>query len=359
MKKSFILALVIAIVAALWILSGFLLPADKAPGQAENSKQAEKAVMQVRVRVLQAQPFVNDVIVTGRTRASRQVSLKAETDGQVITLQAEKGTQVKEGDVIAQLEERDRKARLVEARQRVKQREIEYNAAKSLENKGFNSRVRLAQTRADLETARANLKQAEVDLDNINIRAPFDGIVYEQHIEIGDFVSVGQDVYTIVDLDPLELTGFVTEKQIVDIPKDVKAKAELIDGHIVEGTVSYVASVADQQTRTFAIEIAVPNADYKVVEGMTARIHIPVASRQAYKISPAILSLNDAGQVGLKIVNESNRVEFVTVTILADHPDHMWIAGLQDKAKVITVGQDFVVPGQTVEPVMAEGDGLL
>ena len=84
-----------------------------------------------------------------------------------------------------------------------------------------------------------------------------------------------------------------------------------------------------------------------------------VDEKKAHRISPSVLSLNDVGQIGVKIVNAQNRVQFVPVTILSDTSDYMWILGLPDNVRLITVGQDFVSHGQTVRPVVADGDGLL
>ncbi len=246
-----------------------------------------------------------------------------------------------------------------EAKQRVAQRNIEYNAAKKLEDKGFNSKVRLAQALADLESSKAALKEAEVLLSKTRILAPFDGVVYKQMVEEGDYLSDGNTLFTLVDLDPIEFVGFVSERRIQEVSAGKEAQAELLDGTILKGTVTYIAPVADPETRTFRIVVSVPNEDAHYKEGMTAKIKVPVTSRKAHKISPSILSLNDAGQIGIKIVNAQNRVEFIPVTILSDESKAMWIYGAPETARVITVGQDFVVEGQEVNPVLTQGDGLL
>ncbi len=361
MKKSYIVAFCIAATAMVWILSGIVMPAAPRAVDDDISLSAAQGqqIVQVRVRDSTAQPVVNDVIVTGRTQPSRRVDLRAETAGQIVELKAEKGASVQEGDVIALLEEGDRTARMQEGKERLKQREIEYKAAKSLETKGFNSRIRLAQARADLESAKTFLKSAQVDLDNIAIRAPFDGVIDKKNIDLGDFVSVGDMLYTFVDLDPVKLVCFVTERAVGEIQTGATARASLLNGMAVEGVVSYIAAESDPQARTFEVEIDVPNPDMVISAGMTAKIYIPVAERKAHKISPSILTLNDAGEMGVKIIDENNRVLFLPVYILSDEPDYMWVDGLPQKVRLITVGQDFVISGQLVNPVPAEGDGLL
>ena len=361
MKSSKIIALIIAAAALLWIGSGFLMAEDK-PDDAKaevTEENQEKALQQVRVRTIQAQLYEDEIIVTGRTQASREVIMKAEISGEISKVLKEEGQQVPKDEVLAELDLRDRKAREIEARGRVEQRQIEYNAAKQLADKGFNSKVRLAQAAADLESAKSALRAAQVDLDKVEIKAPFDGTINMQAIEKGDYVSVGEEMFTIVDLDPIEAAAYISERRVQEVEKGQPAHAEFLNGDKIDATVSYIAAAADDQTRTFRVIISAENPEKKIRDGLTAKIRIPVADRKAHKISPSILALDDVGKIGVKIVNAENKVEFVPVTILADKSDAMWISGPAETARFITVGQEFVIEGQLVEPVEAEGDGLL
>lgn len=366
MNKPVVIAALIFLAAILWLLSGFIIPhhdkvQEKAAGEEHiAATAAEHKIPQVRVRDLVAENFAANVSVTGKTIASRTVELKAEVDGQVLELLAEKGDSVREGQSIARVDKRDRAARVAEARQMVNQRDIEFNAAKKLEEEGYFARTRLAQASADLESARANLKQAEINLAKTEIKAPFDGVIGDRMVEVGDYATIGDALFTILDLDPMKLTGFLSERVVLDVAPGAKATAKLLNGTTVEGAVTFIAPAADPATRTFPIEISLPNENRNVIEGLTAEISIATSERPAMKVSPAILTLNEQGQVGVKLVNEQNIVEFMPVTILSDNPDHMWIGGLPDKVRLITVGQDFVVPGQTVEPVQStDKEGLL
>lgn len=367
MKKSILIALIICIAAVLWMASGMTKgDADKETAQTseKNSEQnstenAKSEIAEVRVQNLTAQVMDDEVEVTGRTQASRQVIIRAETQGQVASLKIKKGDMVKQGQVLAQLEARDRNAKLSEAQQILKQRDIEYQASKELAEKGYNSRVRLAEKEAELQTARAQLKQVQDELSNIVIKAPFGGIINGQMIEIGDYVSTGDELFEIVDLNPVEITGFLTEKQIGSLKEGDTASAVLLNSQVVQGKVTFVAAAADKETRTFAMELTVDNADQAIKEGQTAKILVSFKEDKAYKISPSILSLDDDGTIGVKIVNANSQVEFIPVTLLKDTPDYLWVSGLPDTVQLITVGQAFVVPGQTVKTVLSEGNDLL
>ncbi len=352
LKSSQGIAVIVGVLAFIWVLSGFLVtPEPETPGKSAENAPAENKILEVRISDMKAVPFNYAIQVTGRSRAERSVELRAETSGRVEEILAEKGQIVKAGDILARLEIRDRKARADEARQRVSQREIEYNAAQSLENKGFNSRIKLAETRANLETARAELKQASIDLEKREIKAPFDGIINDRPAEIGDYLAIGEPLFQIVDLDPLKISAFIAERDIQDIKIGAKAAAEFLNGEKREGQVSFIAAAAQSEARTFEIEVATPNTDFALKEGFTATLNIPVAQRMAHKIPPSIISLDDAGRIGVKIVDQRNIARFMPVRILSDASTHMWIDGLPEQARIITVGQEFAADGQVVHPV--------
>lgn len=353
MKKSYLIAGVIALLTVIWLVSGLFggNSKDESGNDSAVTEEASREIQDVRVVTLNSEPFRREIRLTGQTSASRTIGLRAETEGQVTALYFGEGDVVREGDLILQLDVRDREKNVAEARQRAKQREIEYEAARELEKSGYNSRIRAAQALADLETARAALVRAEEALENTNLIAPFEGILSAQDVEAGDYVSLGETLFRLVDLDPLEMTGFLTERQVAMVTSGLEAKVHLSDGRTLTGKVSYVAPAADEMTRTFKVRVSMPNFDMNVPDGLTARLAIPASEVSAHRISPAYLTLSDAGQIGLRAVTDENRIKFYPVNILADEEEQMWVAGLPQNVTIVTVGQEFVTEGQKVRPV--------
>lgn len=355
MKKSVLIAALMALAAVAWIASGQLMPGDAPTEQtAQPTEPAVQKLMSVRVRDLVARPLVHEVTVTGETQASRRVDVRAETEGQVAEVLATRGDVVEKGAVIARLRPEERYARLAEHKARLRQRQIEYDAAKELSDKGYRSKTNLAEAMAELDAAKAVVQQMEIDIARTNIRAPFDGIIDTGHVEVGSYVKVGDIAATIVDLDPLLVIGHITEREVGQLEIGASGTVSMVTGQNVDGTVTFIAPVADPATRTYRFELTVDNQEFEMRDGVTARIVIPGHEVMAHVVSPAILTLNDDGVVGIRSVDDANIVRFLPVRILADSREGIWLGGLPETVRAIVVGQDFVIDGAEVVPVLAE-----
>jgi len=346
-KASHLTALFLALGATLWVASGVVTGnVPEAPKSME--AQAEETVPEVRVILSVAEERLREVVLFGRTEAVDAADIAAETSGRVVKKAVEKGAWVKKGQVLLQLAMDDRKARLAEAEAKVKFQEIAFNAAQRLSKKQFQSRVRLAEKEAELETAKANLAVIKLDIARTAIRAPIAGFVDDLPMSVGDYVTAGQVVSRVVDLDPLRIVGQVAEKDVARIRQGEKARALLADGRMVEGEVRYVSRTGSEETRTFRVDVWVDNPDGALAEGLTTEMHLPAESETAHLVSPAVLTLDDEGVVGIKAVNADGRVQFHPVRIVADTAKGIWLGGLPERLTVITVGQEYVQPGQKV-----------
>jgi multidrug efflux system membrane fusion protein len=359
MRKSIITAVILAVIGIGWIASGQFGTDKGADATGDDtasatSEQAKKAPMQVRVADLEAVMRIERVDVTGRTEASRTVQIRAETYGQVRELLRQRGDNVEKGAPIARLRLNDRTAKLAEAKASLRQREIEYKAAQSLKQKGFRSETDEAAARAQLDGARAVVKQIEIDIARTTFRAPFDGMINSGHIELGDYVQVGDIAATVVDLDPILVVGNVSERQVNSLHEGMPGIIRLIDGTERDGIIRFVAPVAEPSTRTYRVELEIPNTDVSIRDGLTAKMEIPVSEADAHFVTPSTLTLNDDGVVGVKVVTPDNLVSFRPVDIIADEPGGVWLGGLPKNIRMITVGQEFVLDGERVEPVLGK-----
>ena len=289
--------------------------------------------------------------VNGSTAPARTVDINAETDGRVVVTGVDRGERVSKGGVIVQLDERDRQARLAEARATVKQRQVEYAARERLKSQSYVSEAQLQEAVALLESARAELRRAELDIDYTLIRAPFDGALQERQVEVGDFVKAGDPVATFVDDRAIIVTAAVSEFDAKQVHRGEEATAKLATGETVSGIIRYVAPVADSATRTFGVELEVDNEDGHLRAGVSAELMIPGERILAHRVSPSLLTLDDEGNVGIKILNEEGIVEFYAADIAISTSESVYVSGLPAAANIITVGQGFVNKGSYAEGV--------
>ena len=349
--KSWLISAGITIAIALWLASGHIGGGTKTYVSEDVPQIAEAPQASVRVRQQNAEEVTRSIIVNGRTAPARVVNLDAETDGRVTSIGAERGDRFDAGDVIVRLDQRDRRARLAQAEATVKQRELEFEARAKLKGDSYVSEAQLQEADALLETAKAELTRAQLDLDYMVIRAPFDGALQDRQVEIGDFVKLGDPVATIVDDRTLIVRASIAEYEAHFVKKGGAGSAKLADGQTVNGTIRYIAPVADEATRTFDVELEIDNTGGSLRAGMTAELMIPAETIYAQKISPSLLTLDDEGNLGVKIVNDSGIVEFHRADIAMSSSEGVWIAGLPHSANIITVGQGFVNAGVSVDAI--------
>jgi len=158
----------------------------------------------------------------------------------------------------------------------------------------------------------------------------------------------------MVDLDPILVIGELAELAVGEVHPGTMARADLIDGRSIEGEITFVSSIASPETRTFSVEISVPNPERAIIDGMTATLRLPAQEVMAHSVPPAALTLDDSGAVGVKLVDSDGRVLFAEVTTSSASADSVWLTGLPSSVDVITVGQEFVTVGQKVDPVMID-----
>ncbi len=347
-RNSILLAATIAVALAVWILSGL---GNGSPEPGARNTEARDAAVAVTFRRSFATETQRTITASARTEPDRVVELKAETQGRIVAIDAERGTFVGEGAAILELDMRDRQARLTEASARIRQRELEFEAAERLRLDGFMSEAELAAAEAQLEAARAERERIELDIERTRVAAPFDSVVHDRLVEIGDYVAIGDPLVQLVDTDPLIVVGNVNEKDIGALGIGSKGFARVLGGPEVEGTIRYLAPLADESTRSFRVELAVPNPDREILIGTSAELILGAEQITAHVISPGLLTLADDGTVGVMIVDDRDRARFMSIELVASADDGVLVTGLPAAVRIISVGQNYVTDGQTVAPV--------
>lgn len=359
MIASRIASVAIVIGAVAWVASGqevitkilgepkAAVAAAPAPEQAAE----EESLFSVAVQRVLVVDHARAVTLSGFTRADRRAAAVTRAQGVVVELPVRRGDRVAEGDVIAVLSDEARESQVLEARARLEQRKAEYEAKSRLIENGTLPVLDRVELEANLKAAEAALAQAEAERDRGVVRAPIAGIVDAVPAELGQALQVGAEVAEIIALDPMLVVVEIAERQLGGVRVGDRASVRLVTGQTAEGAVRFVSNRASPGTRTYRVEIGIDNADGAIADGVTAEATLRLAAVPSARIPRSALTFSSEGELGVRLVDEDDRVAFAPVTLVEDGRETIWVAGLPDNASVIVQGQDFVVEGQQVAPV--------
>ncbi|MES1928680.1 RND family efflux transporter MFP subunit [Salinisphaera dokdonensis CL-ES53] len=349
------IVLIIVIALAAWLASGMVGGSAQESGAETAPEENTAKPVSVAVRTSRAESVWREVELNGRTAPDRAVTLRAQTAGRIRSVEADRGSRVNEGDVLARIALDDRSASRNEARAVVEQRRLQYEAVRKMSEKGYQTRTDLAQAKSDLEAAQAQLAEIQQDIDNTVMRAPFAGVLETRPVEVGDYVGVGDEIARVIQQDPFVVRGDLAEKDVAFVEPGQPGRARLIDGRTVEGTVRYVATEANEATRTYAVELEVDNPEGRLVSGASAKLMLPLEQVEAHEVAADLLTLDEAGDMGIKTVGEDGRVVFHRAEIAKSSDKQLWLDGLPETVRLITTGQGFVRAGDEVT-IVADGD---
>ncbi|WP_293903827.1 efflux RND transporter periplasmic adaptor subunit [Phenylobacterium sp.] len=345
------------ILAVLGVLVVFFVVMSLATGGSKKAeakaKAPENGPPSVQVRLTPETVREIQLVMRGRTQATRSVSVRSETSGVVAAAPAAEGSFVKQGQVLCRLAVDARQANLDQMRAALKSRQLSRDAAAQLAAKGYRSPTQVLQAQADLDAAQAGVSAAEIALKQVDIRAPFAGVFDHRDAEIGAYLAPGQPCGTMIELNPLLVVGDAPETQASRLKIGALAQARLVSGQMLSGRVRYVAHDADPQTRTYHLQVLVQNPDLAVRSGLSADLSVGTGSGAAHLVPVSALVLDSAGRQGVRFVQADSRVAFAPVTVLEETPQGMWVSGLSGAVNVITVGQSFVADGQKVRVAQA------
>lgn len=396
---SYGIALVIVLVLAVWMATGTLVDGGHGPGNGEKpvvslieknggpltnaieesgiNKKASDAIdpaktiaernddkgaganaapRSVRIMVANAQLEPIDVPLRGRTQAKSKVTIVAQTAGIVQTVNVQKGQAVKPGDLLCTLDQGARKLAVDQAQAAVDQAQTAFESNAALVKKGLAAENTSLAAQSALAGAKAQLESAQLELARTTIKSDVAGIVQDPMATQGAMLAIGQPCATVVQLDPMLFIASVPEAKIGYAKVGLSADVTTVNGDKVQGKVTYLAASADDATRSFPVEIELPNPDGKIRDGVTADAVVNVGTAPVTILPQSVLTLDDDGVLGIRSVEAGNKVAFHAVTIIKDTRDGVWIVGLPPKLNVITVGQDFVKAGQIVDAKTADGE---
>lgn len=360
-KLGPIIAIGMGALATIWLLSGehgiVQAPSNQnssdTPVISEPAQLSSKARFKVNATQQQAQWISQTLRLSGYTIANNTLTLNNRLAGRVTKVLVRKGDWVEANQTLINIDDRTLRGNINHARALVKQRALELEGVQRLTDQKLSSKVSVASAEAALADAQAALDKLEIDLENSQIKAPFDGIINAFSIEPNQWLSVGEQVATLVDITPMKVAVQLPQNYLRSIQLGASVDVT-IQGLELKGQVSYISRVADSQTRSIPLEITLVNTLETVPSDLSADVLLHLEKVKAHSVSPALLSINDDGQMSIKTLKQ-DLVEQHPVSIIRSEQDKVWIAGLDENATIITAGQGFVKIGEPVDAAISEG----
>jgi multidrug efflux system membrane fusion protein len=355
-------AIIVLVGFAAWVATGEFSSVGSAsdtekPNATDKTAEVEQPKGPARTVAVVTPPrsmHARAIRISGLTEADKRAVLATRVGGVIAKLPVKQGQHVRAGDLILMLDAEEKVSAVDNAKQLLVQRDAELNASERLAKSGNLAKLQLDTARSNLTSARSALRTAQAELDRNEVKAPFDGIVDRVAVELGSAIMQGGEVATILALDPVIARGEISERDLRFVKNGDEADVRLVDGETVRGALRYISRDASSATRTFRVEIAIPNADGAIPAGMTAEITLRAKAADAVMLPRSVVTLSGSGDLGIRAVDKDNRVVFFPIDLIDDTSKGLVLAGIPGDARVIVAGQELVAEGDVVEPVEAD-----
>lgn len=354
-----IAAVAVLVGVSAWVATGEFSSVGSAqneapPAAAEAVEPAEAPLRTVAVITPPRITHARAIRISGHTDAEKRVTLATRVMGVIERLPVKQGQRVERGDLVMRLDAKDKEAAVRMSESVVIQRQAEADAAERLVGGGNAPKLQADQARAALATAQSMLEGAKAELAQYEIYAPFNGLIDRVPVQRGSAILAGAEVATLINLDPLLAVGEVSERDLKFLKIGNEADIRLVDGTVVKGTLRYISRDASSATRTFRIEVAIPNEDKSLPAGMTAEMTLLADPTDSVVLPRSVVTLSADGDLGIRAVDKDNKVVFFPIDLVDDTANGLVLAGIPADARVIVAGQDLVTEGDEVKPVEAD-----
>jgi RND family efflux transporter MFP subunit len=326
---------------------------DQSPATAEAAAQQRPAT-RVETLVLQSTSFTDVIELTGTVEAIHDATLSAQASGTVISI-AELGTYVQEDERIAQLDPAEARAALEQAQARFELAQDRYERQEPLYQDSIITALEFEQVRSERAQARAALAQAEERLRNTRVIAPFAGTVEERFVQPGEQVAPNDPVARVIDVRPAKVVAGVPERYAGDIEQGTPVQIRFQSARLGErtGTVTFVGSAIDPQSRTFTIEATIPNEERTIKPEMVAQIRLDRTTIDDALVIPRPAVVRDEAGTHVYTINRTDTAAVAQKRDIVLGPSTggrvVVESGLQAGDEVVVAGQTNLAPGQPVE----------
>jgi len=352
--------IIVCLIVVFIVVLGSRIMHEKARLEEAKKAAVKKEVEQVQVITLTLEPrrLEDKINLPAMVEPYEDVWVKAEVPGQVVEVLTQEGDAVEKGQVLIQLDDRDYRTRLARIEANYRLAKLDYERIAALAEKKVMSPAELDKIEAQLKDLEAQMSEAQLALSRTQITSPLCCLLNEIKAKRGDFVSVGDPVARIIQLDPVKVTVGVPESDVAAIfdLDEADVIVEALDKRRVKGEKMYLSRQPKTLARLYDLELRVPNPDGRILPGMFARVELVKAVFRRALAVP-LYAVITQGEERFVYVEKDGRAEKrnIQLGILVGWQVQV-ISGLKPRDQVVVVGHRFLDDGQPVKVIKNVSD---
>ena len=297
---------------------------------------AEETIPSVAVQQVFVQDVPQDATYTSTVQAYVKNNIVPQTAGRITKINVEVGDRVKKGQVLAEID----KVQLQQAQLQLHNAEVELGRLKALYEAGGLSKSDLDAVELQYNVAKT---QVENLIENTTLLSPIDGVVTARNYDAGDMYAMAAPIFTVEQIRPVKLLVGISESEYSKVSKGdrVTIKADAFENLTFDGKIERIYPTIDPATRTFTVEVVVPNNYSTLRPGMFARVTVDFGKRRNVVIPDvAVVKQQGSGERFVYVLNEDGTVSYQKVELgRRMGTEYEVLSGLADSAKVVTGGQ--------------------
>jgi len=318
-------------------------------GGNRNGKHKTEAIP-VEVEALTTGRIESTLRFSATLEAERDVQVFAEATRRVEALLVEEGDSVRKGQVLVRLQDEEQRSNVAKTSSELDQRQREYDRQKSLFEQNLISEQAFIDAEYQLDQTRLAFEDAQRELGYTEVRAPISGIVTERLVNLGDFVTVNQPLFRVIDFDSIVARIFVPEHALPQLDRGQQARltADALGGAVFSGSVDRIAPVVDPGTGTIKVTVATPRQE-GLRPGMYVQVELVTAIHENAVLIPKKALVYDNDQVFVFRLDGERTVERIPISISMQDSDSVEPQdGLVAGDEIVVAGQSGLKDGATV-----------
>lgn len=326
----------------------------------QGKENKEPDAVPVEVVTVTTQTIKANYSGTANLEAPNEAQVVAKSSGVLVSQIAEEGDFVTQGQVMARIDPSRAMLEVQRSQALVNKLSNNYSRAQKLLTQKLISAEANDQIRFDLESAKASLNLAKLELSYTNVIAPISGVVAQRMVKQGNLVTLNSPVYRIVNTQYLEAVINVPEREMALIKNDmpVRMLVDAIPGKVFEGVVDRISPVMDSGSGTFRVTSAF-NSDKTLRSGMFGRLEIAYDQRDNVLTIPRAALIEDEGESAVYLVRSGKAIRVPIKIGYSNGEIAEVISGIRQGDKVITAGKVAVRDGSKVSVIGIDGKAVV